>query len=117
MGKLFVTHSKHSLDLNIRKYTNETIFDVTTTSRAFAAAKKPRHIAKLPLPSRPAAVYENILQVLENYHAQHPDVGNAPVTGSTTAATRIGSGEGGFLDAISPPSSISRMPANPNTES
>jgi len=115
--KLFVTHSKHSLDLSIRKYTNETIFDVTTTSRAFAAAKKPRHIAKLPLPSRPAAVYENILQVLENYRAQHPDMGNAPVTGSTTAATRVGSGEGASLDTISPPSSIGAVPVNPNADS
>jgi len=93
--KLFVTLSQHRLDLGIRKYTDETIFDVASTSKAFASSRKPRHIAKLPLPSRPAVVYEKIAQLLEDYRIQHPEAafGNAPValaTGSTRA-TRLSS--------------------------
>eukprot|EP00747_Dinoflagellata_sp_TGD_P186775 gnl/TRDRNA2_/TRDRNA2_44044_c0_seq1.p1 gnl/TRDRNA2_/TRDRNA2_44044_c0~~gnl/TRDRNA2_/TRDRNA2_44044_c0_seq1.p1 ORF type:complete len:431 (+),score=86.65 gnl/TRDRNA2_/TRDRNA2_44044_c0_seq1:123-1415(+) len=85
--KLFVTLSKHRLDLGARKYTNETVFDVVNTSRSFAKMRKPRHIAKLPLPTRPAVVYEKILQLLEDYRSQHPEslAGTALATGSTTA--------------------------------
>lgn len=94
--KLFCTLSKHRLDLSIRKYTNETVFDVARTSQAFAASRKPRHIAKLPLPSRPALVYEKIAQMLEDYCELHTGAaGNGSggatslPTGSTTA-TRVG---------------------------
>merc|ERR1719387_1316780 len=38
--RLFVTLSKHQLDLNSRKYTNETIFDVVRTSLTYASMKK-----------------------------------------------------------------------------
>lgn len=95
--KLFVTLSKHRLDLGIRKYTDETIFDVANTSKDFAALRKPRHIAKLPLPSRPPVVYERIGQMLEDYRAQYPDAtgrgaigggASSALTGSTTATRR-----------------------------
>merc|ERR1719221_1284582 len=92
--KLFVTLSKHRLDLGIRKYTNESIFDVAETSKNFAKLRKPRHIAKLPLPSKPPAVYEKILQLLEDYRLQFPELasaaggGTSALTGSTTATRR-----------------------------
>lgn len=77
--KLFISFSKHKLDLNVRKYTNETVFDVARTASAFSKVKKPRHIAKLPLPARPAVVYERILALLEEYKASNPDVvGTSP---------------------------------------
>jgi len=100
--KLFIGLSKHRLDLSVRKYTDETVFDVARTSRGYADLRKPRHIAKLPLPSRPAVVYDKIYQLLEQYRAEHPDpcpsaagggigsantTGRALPTGSTTAAT------------------------------
>eukprot|EP00927_Polykrikos_kofoidii_P068954 TRINITY_DN64314_c0_g1_i1.p1 TRINITY_DN64314_c0_g1~~TRINITY_DN64314_c0_g1_i1.p1 ORF type:complete len:473 (+),score=71.66 TRINITY_DN64314_c0_g1_i1:155-1420(+) len=99
--KLFCTLSKHPLDLSVRKYTNETVFDVARTSQSFAATRKPRHIAKLPLPSRPALVYEKIVQMLDQYCALHPEAAGigAPLGSATesTAATRLGIG-----DATSP---------------
>jgi len=101
--KLFVTLSKHRLDFSIRKYTNETIFDVAYTSRNFAKLRKPRHIAKLPLPSRPPVVYEKIAQMLEEYRDRYPEASSrtgrasgcvTAGTGSTTA-TRRGEGSAG----------------------
>merc|ERR1712137_1391249 len=92
--KLFVTLSKHRLDLSIKKYTNESIFDVAETSKNFAKLRKPRHIAKLPLPSKPPAVYEKISQMLEEYRRQFPELasvtggGASALTGSTTATRR-----------------------------
>merc|ERR1712087_132514 len=92
--KLFVTLSKHRLDLGIRKYTNESIFDVAETSKNFAKLRKPRHIAKLPLPSKPPLVYEKISQMLEDYRRQFPEStsatggGTSALTGSTTATRR-----------------------------
>jgi len=88
--RLFITLSKHRLDLNVRKYTDETVLDVAHTSKQFAQLRKPRHIAKLPLPSRPPAVYEKIAQMLEEYRAQYPEVSSfnrvaGALTGSTTA--------------------------------
>merc|ERR1712048_1022740 len=95
--KLFVTLSKHRLDLSVRKYTNETVFDVANTGKNLAKLRKPRHIAKLPLPSRPAVVYEKISQMLEEYREKYPEApssgtGRTPaltaLTGSTTATRR-----------------------------
>merc|ERR1711920_457609 len=92
--KLFVTLSKHRLDLGIRKYTNESIFDVAETSKNFAKLRKPRHIAKLPLPSKPPLVYEKISQMLEDYRRQFPEStsasggGTSALTVSTTATRR-----------------------------
>merc|ERR1719277_1869968 len=96
--KLFVTLSRHRLDLSVRKYTDETVLDVAHTSKDFAKMKKPRHIAKLPLPSRPPAVYETIAQILEEYRDLLPEATvrtsgatSAPgwtLTGSTTATRR-----------------------------
>lgn len=87
--KLFISLSKHRLDLSARKYTDETVFDVARNSRSYADLHKPRHIAKLPLPSRPAVVYDKIYEVLEQYRAEHPDLpqgaSSVPATGSTTA--------------------------------
>lgn len=83
--KLFVTLSRHRLDLNVKKYTGETVFDVAQTSRSYADLRKPKHIAKLPLPSRPAVVYEKIHQMLEQYRAEHPEPIGSLATGSTTA--------------------------------
>merc|ERR1712187_625340 len=93
--KLFVNLSKHKLDLTVRKYTNDTIFDVALTSKNFASSRKPRHIAKLPLPNRPALVYEKIAQLLEDYRIQHLDVASgsivsashAPLAANATAST------------------------------
>lgn len=85
--KLFVTLSKHRLDLSVRKYTNETVFDVAYTSKNFAELTKPRHIAKLPLPSRPPYVYKKIAQMLEEYRAQYPEAAADPGGGNTTAMT------------------------------
>lgn len=92
--KLFVTLSQRRLDLGLRKHTNETVFDVAEASRNFAKLRKPRHIAKLPLPSRPAVVYEKIAQMLQEYRVQHPGAepctaaGAPALTGSTTATRR-----------------------------
>jgi len=95
--KLFVTLSKHRLDFDVRKYTNETVFDVVRTARSFAGMRKPRHIQKLPLPSRPAVVYDKILQMLEEYSSLHdyrvasPNADTstrAPTTGATRASSR-----------------------------
>lgn len=95
--KLFLTLSKHPLDLSVRKYTRETIFDVAQTSMSFATMRKPRHIAKLPLPSRPAVVYQKIIQMLEDHRCKYPESfptaanpgstsgQSAALTGSTTA--------------------------------
>lgn len=96
--KLFVTLTKHRLDFSIRKYTDETVFDVVRTARSFAGMRKPRHIQKLPLPSRPAVVYDKILQMLEEYSSLHDYRGaasvstetstRAPNTGATRSSTR-----------------------------
>mmetsp|Transcript_130288 Transcript_130288/g.364581 ORF Transcript_130288/g.364581 Transcript_130288/m.364581 type:complete len:421 (+) Transcript_130288:100-1362(+) len=116
MVKLFVSLSRHRLDFDIRKYTNETVFDVARTSKSFAAMRKPRYIAKLPLPSRPPVVYDKISQLLEEYRAQYPEAGGDmgsrddranpaaptgasslasgwPLTGSTTATRANSNGE------------------------
>jgi len=98
--KLFVTSSKHRLDLSMKKHTNETVFDVVDSSRGFAKLRKPRHIAKLPLPSRPAAVYDKIHEMLTEYRARFPESTSrstsrlgasntaSALTGSTTATRR-----------------------------
>lgn len=84
--KLFLTLSKHPLDLTVRKYTSETVFDVAKTSWSFAKTRKPRHIAKLPLPSRPAVVYEKIYEMLEEYRRAHPESDGGPLYSSTRSA-------------------------------
>merc|ERR1712032_1734672 len=62
--KLFVELSKHNFDLGVTKYTGETVVDILHTSRSFAEMSKPKHIMKLPLPSRTPVVFEKILQLL-----------------------------------------------------
>lgn len=84
--KLFLTLSKHPLDFTVRKYTNETLFDVVQTSKGFAGMKKPRHIAKLPLPSRPPVVYEKIAAMLEEYRDQHQPA-SISTTGRASCST------------------------------
>lgn len=107
--KLFVTLSKHRLDLSVRKYTGETVFDVAQTSRTYADLRKPKHIAKLPLPSRPAVVYEKIHQMLEQYRAEHPEPsGGSLPTGSTTAT-------GKDLSTLTFSRSTSLMEGSPST--
>lgn len=101
--KLFVTLSKHRLDFSVLKYTKETVFDVAYTSKGFSKMKKPRHIAKLPLPSRPPVVYEKIAQMLEEYRDHLPEEATArtsattavrswTVTGSATVTRRDAAG-------------------------
>merc|ERR1719277_367965 len=85
--KLFVTLSRHRLDLSMRKYTDETVLDVAHTSCDFAKMKKPRHIAKLPLPSRPPAVYETIAQILEEYRDLLPETTNRTSGATSGGAT------------------------------
>lgn len=75
--KLFIHSAKHRLDFSMRKYTGETVFDVVRTSKDFATMRKPRHIAKLPLPGRPPVVYDNIAQMLEAYRDRYPEAGPA----------------------------------------
>lgn len=88
--KLFATVSKHRLDLDRKKYTGETVVDVAETSKSFTKMKKPKHISKLPLPSRPPVVYDKILQVLEEYRSQHvePEVTSQGTFTASTVATR-----------------------------
>jgi len=102
--KLFVTSSRHRLDFSVRKYTGESIFDVAYTSRDFSKLRKPRHIAKLPLPSRPPVVYEKIAQMLEDYKDQYPEAAgstspsrstrNCAAAGAQTASTMAPSRRG-----------------------
>lgn len=127
--KLFISLSKHRLDLSVKKYTDETVFDVARTSRGYADLRKPRHIAKLPLPSRPAVVYDKIYQLLEQYRSEHPDpsspagggpgstetTGRALPTGSTTAATtgRAPPATSQSASFLSTSSGMDELPAGP----
>lgn len=88
--KLFTTLSTHRLDLHVKKYTQESVFEVARTALNFAKMRRPKHIAKLALPNRPPAVYEKIIQVLEEYVAQHPELMPMCLNSSSrsTAATR-----------------------------
>lgn len=94
--KMFLSHSKHRLDLSVRKHTNETIFDVAEASRNFAKMRKPKHIAKLPLPNRPVVVYDKICSMLEEYRRQYPETaaeGTGCVTALTGSTTATGRGD------------------------
>lgn len=90
--KLFLTLSKGPLDLGVHKYTSETVFDVAHNSMNFATMRKPRHIAKLPLPSRPPVVYQKIIQMLEEYRTKYPDSFPTANPGSTSAHSSIFTG-------------------------
>jgi len=70
--KIFLESSKFPLDLGKRKITNETVLDVAEAAQSFSKLKKPKHISKLPLPSRPPAVYERLIRILEEYAAKNP---------------------------------------------
>lgn len=86
--KVFMEASKHTLDLTIRKKSNETVLDVAEAARSFSMLQKPKHISKLPLPSRPPAVYERIIRLLEEYASKNPKAQTVqPWTGSTFSQT------------------------------
>merc|ERR1712025_1239877 len=118
--KLFLRLSQYRVDLTVRKYTGETVFDVARTSKHFANARKPRHIAKLPLPTRPPLIYEKIIQMLEEYRAQYPCAGgasNGPVSPGTcsTMATQFGAEASGCDRVFESTASASRSASRPTT--
>mmetsp|Transcript_58202 Transcript_58202/g.103323 ORF Transcript_58202/g.103323 Transcript_58202/m.103323 type:complete len:418 (+) Transcript_58202:124-1377(+) len=88
--KLFMSFSKHKLDLHVRKYTQETVFDVARTASAFSKVKKPRHIAKLPLPARSPVVYERIVTLFEEYQASHSDGGSGSMGAASARPDSLG---------------------------
>lgn len=101
--KLFISLSRHRLNLSKAKHTGETVFDVARTAKEFAELRKPRHIAKLPLPSRPAPFYDKILELFEEYRVQHPDTSAGGVGANLTGSTTAGGGDStGLSTGLSP---------------
>lgn len=88
--KLFMSFSKYKLDLHVRKYTQETVFDVARTANSFSKVKKPRHIAKLPLPARSPAVYERIVTLFDEYQATHSDGGSGSLGAASARPDSLG---------------------------
>lgn len=97
--KIFMESSKHTLDMGFRRGTNETVLDVAEAARSFSKLQKPKHISKLPLPSRPTAVYERIIRILEEYATKNPGAQTVP---AWTGSSFTGANAGGTLNSSGP---------------
>lgn len=71
MVRLLITRSQTKLNLYLTKDTKEDIFDVANTALAFARARKPKSIAKLPLPASSVEDCEEVIRLLDNYRLRH----------------------------------------------
>lgn len=87
MVELLAVRSRVRLNLGLVKETKEDIFDVAHTALSFARTRKPKSIAKLPLPDAAVEDCERVLRILDEYRQT-----NAPASSTrcTTGARTSG---------------------------